>query len=133
MLNPPSLQQISFPHTRHYWMLCVLFVLHWMHVGQKQKKERNEGSVPTNGHFGTFFATAAEKLLRGLYVRSSRRALCRSEAWVVSQVNTVVIKVSAHFGLSAQGRGRKNGVPRDTVRFSMQKLGTCQGVGTPVR
>lgn len=42
--------------------------------------------MPPTGHFGTFFATAAEKLLRGLYVRSSRRALCRSEAWVVPQV-----------------------------------------------
>lgn len=42
--------------------------------------------MPPTGHFGTFFATAAEKLLRGLYVRNSRRALCRSEAWVVPQV-----------------------------------------------
>ncbi|CAM9198671.1 unnamed protein product [Scytosiphon promiscuus] len=51
-------------------------------------QERNEGSVSPTGHFGTFFATAAERLLRGLYVRSSRRALCRSEAWVVPQAES---------------------------------------------
>ncbi|CAN0431118.1 unnamed protein product, partial [Laminaria digitata] len=35
-----------------------------------------------------FYAGAAGRLLRGLYVRNSRRALCRSEAWVVPQAES---------------------------------------------
>ncbi|CAM9808220.1 unnamed protein product [Pylaiella littoralis] len=58
-----------------------LFVFCWEH-------ERNEGAVASTGHFGTFFATAAERLLRGLYVRSSRKTLCRSGAWVVPQAES---------------------------------------------
>lgn len=50
--------------------------------------EARQSQVPTAlapDHFGAFFAGAVERLLRGLYVRSSRRALCRSEAWIVPQ------------------------------------------------
>ena len=48
--------------------------------------EKKGGLEVPGGRFGAFYAGAAGRLLRGLYVRNSRRALCRSEAWVVPQV-----------------------------------------------
>ncbi|CAN0020497.1 unnamed protein product, partial [Sphacelaria rigidula] len=48
--------------------------------------EYDQADKPAADHFGVFFAGFAERLLRGLYARNSRRTLCRSEAWVVPQV-----------------------------------------------
>ncbi|CAM9458087.1 unnamed protein product, partial [Discosporangium mesarthrocarpum] len=38
--------------------------------------------------FGSFFSASAERLMRGLYIRNSRRALCQPNAWIVSQMSS---------------------------------------------
>lgn len=81
----------SRTYVRAHFALPFYFLFLWQY---------DQAGKPAADHFGVFFAGFAERLLRGLYARNSRRTLCRSEAWVVPQVCGVFVRVVSYFSVT---------------------------------